>query len=186
MPRQGEVRTRDARVALGSSYSSATYIDLLVLDREGRTPVACRVTLVEIESGSRIHRVFACPRCFAAARLLLARAGRLLCRRCARTRTRRQLERTRADWRRLGGAKEDAILRLLASVDASIEKRTRAAILVEELLAADASALSRLQAQTRSVQELYVAENEARSRVVAQAQVTGEDPSQGAWPWPCP
>lgn len=147
MPCRGEVRVRDARAALGDAFASYPYVDLLVLARDGGTPIACRVELVDLVSGPRTHRVFACPACQAAVRLLIARRGRLRCRACDRTRTRRQLERTRADWRRLGGIDEDAMLRLLSAPGASDEKRSRGACLAHQIAVGDARALQRIESE---------------------------------------
>lgn len=113
MPRRGEVRVRDAREALGDGFVTARSVDLLVLDADGHAPVSASIELVDLASGARVHRVFSCPACQSAVRLLIARMGRLACRRCQRARTRRQMERTRADWRRHGGASEDVVIRLL-------------------------------------------------------------------------
>lgn len=152
MPCRGEVRVRDARVAMGAGFLVAPWVDLLVLARDGGTPVACRVDLVELVSGPRTHRVFACPACRSAVRLLIARRGRLRCRACDRTRTRRQLERTRADWRRLGGSDEDALLRLLSAPRSSDAKRAEAARLAERITDADARALQRIESELATLE----------------------------------
>jgi hypothetical protein len=114
LPIRGEVRLRDARAVHGHAFNGLDYVDVLVLDIEGRSPVVGRIELVDVPGGRGMRRGFVCPRCHESTRLLVARAGELRCRICDRRRSRRQLERTRADWRRRGGCEEDQLLRLLS------------------------------------------------------------------------
>lgn len=194
MPCRGEVRVRDARAALADAFASAPHVDLLVLARDGGTPVVCRVELVELVSGPHTHRVFACPACQAAVRLLIARRGSLRCRACDRTRTRRQLERTRADWRRLGGMDEDAVLRLLSAPGASAAKRSRAARLAHEIASADVRALQRIESElerhtadvftVRALRVLRDAHDGARAAEALDETISGDDLQQERTPSP--
>ena len=149
VPRRGEVRIRDARAAYGEAFNGLARVDVLVLDVEGQAPVAARIELVQVAAGRGVHRAFACPRCREPRLRLIARAGELRCSRCDRTRTRRQLERTTADWCRRGAREEDRLLRLLATSSLPDARLAEAGDLVREILTAD---LQRLEAIWQEVQ----------------------------------
>ncbi len=144
MPRAGELRSRDVRALYGEILHTLPHVDVLVLDIEGRVPVAARVALVSVTAGARTHRILVCPRCEKARYLLVARHGELRCRTCDRTRTRRQLERTTADWRRRGAREEDRLLRLLSRPTLSRTNLRLARAFVDGLVAADRARLGEL------------------------------------------
>jgi len=112
MPTFGRVCTWEARAALGPAWSSEDHVHLLVIDPRGGA-VIDQVALTEMKAGRAFHRAFLCAGCGRPKTVLHADRGVLRCSRCLGRRTRRQGERTRADWRRRGGEQEDALLRLL-------------------------------------------------------------------------
>ena len=111
-PRRGEVRVRDLRASLGDHLAELEYVDILVVAEDGMV-VTARVELTTVRSGPSTRRTFICPACAEPRHLLLAREGTL--RWSRHHRTRRQTERNRADFRRMGGREEDRLLRLLLS-----------------------------------------------------------------------
>ena len=135
--RTGEVRTRDVLAVYGHAIHTLTYVDVVVI-ADGGAPIAARVDLMQIQSGRRTLTVFVCPSCRLPRHLLRARRGFLSCSRCHRHRTRRQLERSRADWNRWGGRQEDEILRLLVPTGERPPKTlVDPSLLVTQLLQAD-------------------------------------------------
>jgi hypothetical protein len=111
-PRLGEVRTRDLRAVYGSALRRMAAVDLIVVAERG-APVTARVELAPVASGWSWRPALVCPACLDTTHLLLAREGKLQCRRCCRHKTRRQAERSLADFRRRGGQEEDRLLRML-------------------------------------------------------------------------
>ncbi len=136
--RRGELRTSDARATYGVAFRSLQFVDVMVLDASSGPPATARVLLVDVRAGHRLHRVFACPGCHGPRHVLLAKEGTLRCGRCVGARTRRQLERTRADWNRRGGQAEDELMRLLDSKRRmTLGRLARAIELERALVAAD-------------------------------------------------
>ncbi|MGK4008413.1 hypothetical protein WMF31_37725 [Sorangium sp. So ce1036] len=116
VPRPGQLRTRDVRVVLGPRFTSAEHVDVLVLGRPGEQPSTGRILLADLPGGGRgVHRGLVCPRCRAPKQLLLTDGGGGLgCTPCLRRRTRRQAERSLADWNKYDGEAEDELFRCLS------------------------------------------------------------------------
>jgi hypothetical protein len=155
MPRRGEVRVRDVRETYGPAFTALELVDVLVLDANGGVPVAATVAMTDLPGGRRIARAFSCPGCSRAVLLLLARGGLLRCGKCHRFLTRRQRERTLADFVRRGGQLEDELLRMLPpSRSISSTRIEEARRLAMALLAADRVRLAELRRQLRELTEL--------------------------------
>ena len=123
VPQLGEVRIRDVRAALGSEFSKAIFVDLLVLGRPGEPASAGRVYFVDRPSGRGCQRNLACPVCHLARAVLFTDAkGGLGCARCARRRTRHQLECACRSYRRDGGREEDELLRIVGRPTTAVER----------------------------------------------------------------
>ncbi len=144
--RPGELRGCDVRAALRCAprkrgQAPPTTIDILVLGPPGCPPWSGTVALVPKPSGRGAHVCPACPICERAREVLRVRRlyGRpvLGCGDCLKFRTRRQVERTTASWRRSGGEKEDRFLRLLRRPDKTPELLEQARRLLLELLRED-------------------------------------------------
>jgi hypothetical protein len=146
LPRLGQLRTADLVATYGSALRTMTYVDVLVIAETFGAPIAARVELGVLPSGRGAHRALVCPGCLCCSHLLLARAGKLRCRRCARDRTPHQRKRTLAEWRRRGGREGDLLLRLLAHPTRGLTsaKVEQARALITSLVAADWARLERI------------------------------------------
>jgi len=143
VPRLGEVRIGDVRVAVGSGFATAPYVDVLVLGQVGQRAFAGRLHFVDKPSGRGMHRQFACPACLEPRGVLFVDGnGGIGCRRCTSRRTRRQLERTCRAFRRGGGSQEDELLRV---VTGSARKPERAQALACSMIEADRARWAALQ-----------------------------------------
>jgi hypothetical protein len=113
-------------------------VDVMVIDPGGGMPVTGRLELCTMPAGRGQRLAFVCPKCRGGKYMLLARNGELRCRACLRHRTRRQTERTMADYVRRGGKEEDALLRLFQSARRiTSRKLAQARELAMALVAAD-------------------------------------------------
>jgi hypothetical protein len=100
MPRKGELSVRDLRSVYGAELRDKSDVDVLVLDVADGVPIAARVELSQSRWGWSYRTVLVCPTCRDSKIALLARAGKLQCKTCHRELTRRQRERTGADFLR--------------------------------------------------------------------------------------
>lgn len=145
-PRAGELRLADLRVVYGTALRSMSHVDVVVLDVDGGGPIAAHVELGDVRAGRGNHCAILCPACGAPKSLLLARRGALKCRACHGQRTRRALERHRADWMRRGGREEDQLLRAFQPARHLTPRRLeQARELAAALVAADEARVSDLQ-----------------------------------------
>jgi hypothetical protein len=148
MPRKGELSVRDLRSVYGADLRDKSDVDVLVLDVADGVPIAARVELSQSRWGWSYRTVLVCPTCRDCKITLLARAGKLQCKACHRELTRRQRERTGADFLRRSGREEDRLLRLLRpAVEPSATKITEARRLVQDIVTADRARLEELQRQ---------------------------------------
>jgi hypothetical protein len=113
-PRLGELRAADVRRELGASARAGERVDVVVLGLPGKPPFAGIVALVDKRAGRGRHVVLLCPACSRGREVLVdGGRGQLVCRPCARQRTRRQRERALRAFRLEGGREEDALMRLV-------------------------------------------------------------------------
>lgn len=153
LPRRGELTTRDLRAALGAELAGLQRVDVLVLDAEGRSPLAVSIELTRVRAGWSKRCALRCPTCEQARHLLLGRGGKVQCSGCHRLRTRRQTERTCSDFVRRGGREEDRLLRLLLprAKGAARANLERARLLAERLVTLDRDRVDVLREQLETL-----------------------------------
>jgi hypothetical protein len=155
LPRKGELSVRDLRTVYGRELRSKSSVDVLVLDLADGVPVAAHVELAESRWGWSYRTLLVCPTCEERKGILFARGGKLQCKECHHELTRRQRERTAADFVRRSGREEDRLLRFLRpAVEPNETRIAKARGLVQDIVTADRARLEELQ---RQLSDLFVA-----------------------------
>jgi DNA polymerase III epsilon subunit-like protein len=108
----GVLTVRDARGALGRELDTLDSLHVLVPTTVG-LPFAGIVQLGLKRSGPALHRALVCPACTRCVLQLVVKHGKIACRKCNRSRRRRELERTTHAWNMEGAREEDALVRLI-------------------------------------------------------------------------
>jgi hypothetical protein len=138
-PRLGVLRVSDVAARFGAAITTRTAVAVRILTAEGRPPFIGEVTLGRKRSGRGEHLALQCPACHSGCGVLVIDgAGRLRCRRCAKSRTRHQSEKALTWWKDHGGRENDRVLRLVGGPGLKVEGTYRRALrLVADLLQAD-------------------------------------------------
>ena len=149
----GLLRTRDVRAMLGQEFAETAFVSLMVLGRPGERSSVGLVELGQLLGGRGERRGLRCPRCRRVGpQLFTDGEGGFGCGTCLGRRTRRQSDRTRQDWTRLGGLEEDRLLRAVRR-PARETKAERVQRYVDELLADDRARTANVVARTDSAIE---------------------------------
>ncbi len=144
LPRLGELHVADLRAAFGDEIWAQHYVDVLVLGRPGRSPVAARVLLADVQQGRGRHLALMCEGCALAVFALFTCDTVLRCRRCCGRRTRQQHEKGTAGWLYEGDREDDRLHRLVTHGVKTEAARRLGQGLVHQLLTLDGDRTRRL------------------------------------------